>query len=259
MAAKTPQETSDAPSGSKALFDRYLAEAMKIPAAEVRPAHGDLSLAVSNAVVGVSAVLGFKDRFAKELPLVSLQSVESLAELGQAAQYAAGHVGLQVATLNKKDLLAKGLKLRKLLLSSADTLVEAGIFQADALKEAHQAHGGEKLGRACIALAALFEDNAAAVAGKTPVTQEQLHEADAVGAQLLAVLTPKGGKKPAPSQATQQATDARDRLVTLFENTWEDHVWRAGAWFFKRQVAEKVPLLHARAVVKHKAKKDPAP
>ena len=93
--------------------------------------------------------------------------------------------------------------------------------------------------------------------GTTPVTAAQVKQAGEVGTRLLAVLRPVGAKRKAVSPDLAAAVDVRDRLWTLFERTWEDEVWRGGAWLFKRDVDEKVPPLQSR-VGKKRATKAPA-
>ena len=108
-----------------------------------------------------------------------------------------------------------------------------------------------------MALASLFEKNAAAVRGKVPFTAAQVKEAAEVGSRLLATLKPKSAKKATAKDLTA-AAEARDRLWTLFEKTWEQTIWRAGAWVFGRAVDQHVPALQSRVVGKRPAKVPPA-
>ena len=78
-----------------------------------------------------------------------------------------------------------------------------------------------------------------------------------MGSRLLAILKPASAGRKQRSKEAADMADKRDRFWTLFETTWEDQVWRAGAWVFKRDVDEYVPPLHSRVVGKRAAKPTP--
>jgi len=169
-------------------------------------------------------------------------------DCGAQDTYAAGQVERFAATPSDvKVLLAQAHKLRALLLTSADVLVLAGILPAASVAKIRQGKGSIDTAGDCVALAALFTKHADAITGKVPVTASHLQAADAVGSRLLRVLHPSSAKRPTDKELVA-ASDARDRLWTLFERTWEDHVWRAGAWLFGRDVDQFVPLLMSRVV-----------
>jgi len=106
----------------------------------------------------------------------------------------------------------------------------------------------------CVALAALFHKNERVVRGKTPIAAADVREAGDVGTRLLQILRPKGAKRSRLDTELAQATEARDRLWTLFSTRWEDHVWRAGAWIFGRDVDAHVPPLQGRIAGRRAAK-----
>ena len=258
MATKKTASTEHAPAGSQAEYERFLPHAQKIAATTVRRLRADVSLAITNANHGVEAVLTGSAIIETALPKVSLHAIKDLPNLGLAVAYAAGQVDRHVPPpTDTKAQLARATELRALLLDSADSLATAGVFSKEAVKKIHVGHGGIDTAGDCVALAALFQKNAHAVRGKTPVTAAQIREAAEVGSRLLAVLRPANARKKIKGKELAALTDARDRLWTLFETTWEDHVWRAGAWLFKRQVDEYVRPLQSRVVGKRPAKKAP--
>lgn len=133
----------------------------------------------------------------------------------------------------------------------------AGVLPAARIAKIREGRGPMDTVGDCVALAALFTKEAQAVRGKTPVTAAQVRETAEIGARLGAALRPKGARRKVDDNLSA-ATDARDQLWTLFHRTWEDQVWRAGAWLFGRAVDRHVPPLHSRVVRKPRPK-GPAP
>jgi hypothetical protein len=246
--------------GSQEQYERFLPQAQKLPAVEVRPMRADVSLAIANAARGIEAVLAKADEIRAGLPKISIPEIEAVRDLGSAVAYAAGQVErFAPPPSDLKDLLARAQKLRALLLGSADVLAVAGILPAAQVKKIHEGHGAIDSAGDCGALAALFQKNAAAVRGKVAFTNADVQAAADVGSRLLAVLRPRSaGKKPAAKDLAA-ASEARDRLWTLFERNWEGFVWRAGAWIHGRAVDDHVPPLQSRVVGKRAPKVPPAP
>ncbi len=256
--AALPADASTVAVGSQEQYERFLPEAAKIPAAEVRPMRADVSLAIINARQGIDAVLAKADEIRAGLPKVSIPSIEAVADLSAAVAYAAGQVErFAPPPGDVRELLSRASKLRSLLLGSAEVLSVAGVIPAAQVAKIRAGHGGIDTAGDCVALAALFQKNAAAVKGKVAFTAADLKDAAEVGTRLLAVLRPKAaGKKPTAKELSA-ASEARDRLWTLFERSWENNVWRAGAWIHGRAVDDHVPSLQSRAVSSKRAPKPP--
>jgi hypothetical protein len=248
-------EPGPAPVGSQEQYERFLPLAQKLPAAEVRPMRADVSLAIANAARGIEAVLAHADEVRAGLPKIQIPDVEAVRDLASAVAFAAGQVArFAPPPSDLKDLLARAQKLRALLLGSADVLVTAGILPAAPVQKIHEGHGAIDAAGDCVALAALFQKNAAAVRGKVAFTTADVQAAAELGSRLLAVLRPRSaGKKPAAKDLAA-ASEARDRLWTLFEHNWESFIWRAGAWIHGRAVDAHVPPLQSRVVGKRAPK-----
>ena len=243
--------------GSAEHYQRFLPAAQALPPAEVRPLRLDFALALANAQRGVAAVLAHRDRLRAELPKLSLAAIDGLGGLGLAVTYAAGQVQRYApAATGTRALLAQAQELRALLLASAEALARSGGLAPATVAKIREGRGPIDAAGDCVALAALFRRHSAAVRNKTPVTAAQLEQAAAVGSRLLAVLSPKGARR-GPVAEVAAATLIRDRLWTLFDQTWEREVWRAGAWLFGREVENRVPLLASRVVAKRPAKVKP--
>lgn len=249
--ARTMNLEAGATEGSRDQFDHWLPRARELTPAEVRPLRADVALAISNAARGADAVLAEAKRVEADLPRVSLALVRNLGGLGAAVRFATGQVDVWAPP--PKDLaekLARATRLRSVMLASADALAKAGVLNAAVVAKIHQGHGAIDIASDCVALAELFTKNGAVTKGKVPFAAAEVREASAVGTTLLQVLRPKGARKGPAAKELAAAVDARDRLWTLFERTWEDHVWRAGAWLWKRGHEAHVPPLQSRVAGK---------
>lgn len=236
---------TDAVAGS-AHYARYLPQAMALPESEVKSFRPDVSLATINAARGVEMVLGHASELAVALPRLDVGAVRTLGDLGSALAFAAAQVERFAPTpTNLKAQLVEARSVRALLLAGADMLVLTGVFPAGNVAKIRKGRGPIDTAGDCVALAALFTKYGAAATAKVAVTAADIQRADEVGSRLLRLLRPGRAKKPVDKDLIA-ATDARDRLWTLFERTWQDNVWRAGAWLFGRDVEQYVPPLHSR-------------
>ncbi len=246
--------------GSAAKYEMFLPEAAKLPKNAVRPMRADVHLAASNATEGATAVLAHEEVIRRELPKISVPAIAGLGGLASAVIYAAGEVERYAPPpTDTKALLARAHDLRAIFLSTADALARAKILPATTVAKIHQGHGGIDTAGDCVALAALFQKNAKALKGKVPFSAADVKEAADAGTKLLAVLRPKSAGRKPHGKGLIDATDARDRLWTLFETQWEEHVWRSGAYLFGRKVDAHVPPLQSRVAGKRPAKMARAP
>ena len=246
QASVTPVEAPTPTPGMLEQFNLYSPLAAKIAIAEVRPMRLDAELVVFNAAQGAAMILGYRDQVTRELSTISFDDIAKLPAMGQALQYADGKVDrmVQVPT-EARAVFSQASKARKALLDKATVAANEGLLSAAAVTAIRHGHGPVDTANDCVALAALFFENASALAGKVHVTADEIKNANDVGAKLLSLLKPEHARKPA-SQQQQDAMVTRDRMWTLFEQTWERNVWRAGAWLFGREVGEHIPLLGTR-------------
>lgn len=234
-------------SGGPALVERFRAPAAALSAGSVREFHGSARLMARNCAVGVASVLGARDRARRELPTLDLKRVEALPDLGVATAWAAEEV-VRFTDTRSEDvvaLLQRAAALRAVLVANLDGAVHAGLVPAAPVQKIHEGNGGFDTAGDCIAAAGLYQKHAAALKGKTPVTAAQAREAADLGAKLLKILRPKGGKR-AKAADLRAAIDLRDRLSTLLAQDY-DAVRRAGAWLFGDAQDSATPLLLANA------------
>jgi hypothetical protein len=234
-------------------FAHYLPAAQKIATNDVRTMRREPSLVTGNAARGVTAVLARIEQVQADLPKIDIAAIHSHRELAAALTYACTQVERFAPTQSTvKALLAEARELRTLFLASADTLVLAGIFPAAAVAQIRKGKGPIDTAMDCIALAALFTKYGTATTGKVPVTAADVAHTDDVGTRLSLMLRNAGVKKTADADMLA-AIDNRDRIWTIFETSWRDNIWRAGAWLFGPEVEAYVPLLQSRTLGRRSA------
>lgn len=242
-----PEKTCPPAFDPKHEYDRFLPAALAVPAHEVRPPWVLVSVALANASIGAEAVLPRADEIAADLPGVSVERIRELSHLGAAYAFAADIVERWAD--RPRDIrarIARARELRRLMLASADALVIQGLFDANQIAEIRKGHGAIDAAADCVVLAQLYRDRYPRLAGQIPFGLAELAEAASVGGALRVELLPADVRRKRTTAALAEATQIRDRLWTLFEQTWERELWRAGAWLFARAVDEHVPSLGSR-------------
>jgi hypothetical protein len=246
--------------GSEEAAQRFLAIAMKIPDGEVLVARVDGTLAILNCATGVAALAPHRDLIKTFSSVISLDEIDSLAEMGVALQYSITKFE-RLAPVSKetKADIATGTEIRSTLLAKADILVKVGIIPAAAVAAIRQGRGAIDTARDCLALAVLFRQYLDKLDGHVKVTADDITAADDIGRKLLAEIRPDDAPPPALAVEIATAARERDRLWTLYYRTWERNVWRAGALVFGRdEVDDHIPSLRSRAA-RHSAPPAPAP
>nr|HEX4318090.1 hypothetical protein [Kofleriaceae bacterium] len=233
--------------GFEADYQRHLAAALAIPAAEVVPMRVPAELAARNATVGGSLVLDHEATLAKWLAAVSADEIRQLPSYASALLWADGIIRRhEPAPSYVKSSLSRGRELRALLLAAAVMLSLAGSVSAATVAKIKKGSGPRDTAQDCIDLSILLAGVPAEAAAKMPVTPADIAEARTVGELLLTTLKPKRAKRTV-SKEHAAAMTMRDRMWTLFEQRWERNVWVAGAYLYGRAVDDHIPTLGAGA------------
>lgn len=267
-AAKASQGGGKAPSkkslavlgdvtGSEEAFERFKAEAgaLQGPLVGFR---ADVRLAYYNANRGVEALLERRAQIEKDLPGISMGEVEAIPALALGAVFAASRAAQAQAQgadePSISTMLMRARDLRALMLSSAESLVRAGLLPERAVEKIRQGRGAMDAAQDCVDLAALFRSNAGKLRGKTPVSAANLAEAANVGSELLTMLKPKAARSgKGAGKELMAAVDMRDRFWTMLVRRYEK-ARRAGVWLWgEAEVDEHVPLLQSRVAAPRKA------
>ncbi|MFP2901501.1 hypothetical protein [Corallococcus sp. 4LFB] len=229
--------------GSEPGYDVFLAPARALEGA-VEECRSNIALAFHNTKRGVDSVLAREAEVAT-LPGVNVAELRDLPLLAQGLAFAALRVQRDMRASSFGTLFDRAQQLRRKLLKTAEALAEASFLSAGDVTAAH-AEGHRDVVGDCLGLIALFRQHEAKLAGRSPVTPEDVNEVERVAQQLRALLAAPGeGRDTGSSPLLFEATETRDRFWTLLIRR-HDVLWRCGAWLFGRDVDMHVPPLQAR-------------
>lgn len=250
--------------GSQRAYDAFLPEALKIPAADVRPFRYDGSLAYHNVTVGLAALGPHEAALRAELPRTDVAALRALPDLALAVIFAAEQVDRGAARSDGSTarLLKTAFASRSLLLDTAAALAGKGLLPKRAVEKIREGRGNIDAATDCVALAALFIQHAAAIKSRHPLAKADIAGASDVGNALLKVLRPKRARAKATPAAVADAADHRDRLWTLLARRFEGPhgLERAAMHIWGRDAGAHVPpLLSFTPTTRAKAPPAPQP
>lgn len=227
-----------------ACFQRYLAQAKALPQEEVQVCKADPRVALSNVKFGLSNLPG-DESLRGELPKLPLDETRGLADLARALVYAGAMVPARQASPREiEKQIAIVAPLREQMLDNAELLAKRKLLDAEVVKGIREGSGKYDMAEDGVALAALYTDNAARLAGKHPFEPGEIETLRVASTWLLENLTPTGARKPPPVD-NKEAAGLRDRLWTLLQRR---HRWLrvAGYYYFQEAFEEKTPRLQSR-------------
>jgi hypothetical protein len=254
-AAPAPTAASLVPDGAEAAYAQYAPLALQAAAGKAMPTYSrDPSLAYQNIATGLAALAPYADRL-KLLPApFDPAALAALAAIAQATIYAAAKVDhTSPGTIRALQKTASGL--RELLLSSAVTLMKANVLPAAEVQHIIKGSGPIDQAQDCVDLAALYTKYASDVAGKTPVTPEDLAQARDAGNRLLQLLKP-GTAPRKPLRETNPDVATRDALGAYLVAQHDVHMRRPAYWIWGDAFEDHVPPLHSHE--RAPKKKEPA-
>jgi hypothetical protein len=205
-----------------ASFERVEAKIRAVPEDALQGINIDIPTAVTTVVGAMDEILAQRDAMA-QLGDFDLSLVDNLKDFPQAS----GHThGLYRIAIGPKDPITKlgqeVTAIRDLLFSDALALSKRGLLSETVVTPLRSPSGHRNIAYDTISLVALFRENARALAGKTPVTAEELNGAVRIAEALLAAL---GERDQAPALSAA-AVLLRQQAFTLFINAY-DQVRRA--------------------------------
>ena len=222
-----------APPNLAADYDRHLAAAKALPAADVLPFTGDPPLLYANVTTGCANVLALRAELSHALPEARWDQVELAPSLAGAVWYAWILACTSVAARTRYLELAPVVRGdRSLFLSAAETLAKAGVLNADAVAEIAAGRGIRDAAQDVQALTKLFQDNATAITGKVPFDVARMATAQANATELLLILRPD--QRLGDYAATGAQAEAADIRVVGGLRGLSPRVGDAGArngWF----------------------------
>ena len=236
-------------------FDNHIGAARALPADEILPFRLDVDLATVNIATGIQVVVAHAAELPVHLPKENLAHLMSLDELAAGVKYAAMRVNLEVPEQSViMTHLNRATEIRRQLLAVAKGLAANGLVPRDEVDAIIAGRGPLDRAIDCVSLADLFLKHEQAIAGKHPITAEQIAEASAVGSFLTTHLRPANA--PAPlATGPSPIVDDRNRLATLLVRR-HARLQVVAHYFYESDWEEHVPPLNSRGI-KRKAKNEP--
>lgn len=246
------------PVDMEALYNKHLAAAQALAPTSIVTTRVDPELAIVNIETAMHVVDEHLGDIPAHLPKINLILVMCALEVALATKFASLRVEQEVpgeSVMAQK--LGEARDLRAKILSSAKSLAENGLIPEAEVAMIVAGKGVRDRAEDCVALAALFRNHAAAIAGKHPITTVMVDQAANVGSWLLANLRPADAPK-APATGPSAAVDIRNRFVTLLVQT--HHALQVVAHYFHpTDWEERVPALGSRRAPRKKPEAAPAP
>lgn len=174
----------------------------------------DLPVVVANVNAAFRAVAPRLAEVPALLPKLDLAPVLEMPNLAQGLLYAGNRVASAASTKEVSRQIEKARRVREPMLVVAEGLAMMGLLPAERVAKIRAGTGSYDTARDVVDLVGLYREHAGAVANKCPFDEPWLTEAEAVGAWLLANLTPSGAAK-APSSDVDAAALLRDQLWTM--------------------------------------------
>jgi hypothetical protein len=233
---------------AQAAFTRFLPEALGLATGDILPYRMDAALALHNVKLGVASVLPHRTELEAELPAIAFANIAALPDLALALRYAV----IQAARGMPEERVMRNVMkemqpLRRKLLSVAEGLAQTGLLPQAQVDAIRAGHGWEDGARDLLDLHDLFLEHEPAIAGKHPVTEAILADAQRIGTFLLSNLKPRQGRPAQASAGPSVAVDARDRLHTLLQQRFI-LLRKAGHYLFGDRFDAHVPPLQARTL-----------
>ncbi len=240
----TPTLTEEGP--REDALARHRDAARKLSPKEVVGCRVDVLLAQHNVREGVATLLAERPTFEADpdAPRVDWEVVAAVPDLAAALVLAATECVPALSDKTLRGRIGECFDLRALLLGDAQTLVRKGLLPGTKVAAIERGTGSFDAAADCVALAKLYAANATALRGKTAVSAADVRRAGALGAELLAELSPGGARRK--STVPAEARDLRDRLWTMLLGAYRRLEQLAG-YRWGRALPERFPALQTRA------------
>lgn len=232
-------------------FDRMLALARAMAAADVKPFGIDARLAFWNAREAFKIIAPYLDEI-RELRRVDAAAIERIPDLAMALLHAVRAINLlDPPKSDVAERLARARRLRYVMLHQAQAAAGLGLLPEAVVERIRKGTGPMDNVEDLLALVTLFQQHRAVLTNKIVVTEDLLVEGEQLGLALQNALrpvdAPRSGKEKA--QELAQAIDDRNRIATLLVEAYAE-LQRAAAY-----LGVRVRALQARRVVKKKVEK----
>lgn len=201
-------------------YMRWLAPAQAIPEDRVdRNLNVEIPYLVTTVLGSEAKLKTLRDRCVADMPREDPTVFDVVASQALALLYArALHQSSTQPTLPLTQISDRAVQWHNILSAGAQFAITRGLLNSGVLRDLRGTVGYRNLGADVVMLIALFRNNEAVLAGRTGVSREDLDEAEALAYQMLSAVGERD-QKPATVATT---LDVRQRLYTLFSETWDD-------------------------------------
>jgi hypothetical protein len=201
-----------------AAFQKLEQEIRALPEKDLVAVNLDVSAAVATVLGAVPEILTLRAEMAK-LDGVDVKKIDKLRDFALAL----GHAhGAYRAALGPSDPVAKlgedALGLRDQLYTDAAGLAKRGLLDVGRVSKLKSGLGYKNLAFDVVGLVQLFRERAKELAGKTPVTEQELKQAEELAEKLVEAV---GLREQSPTGLTA-ATLLRQQAFTLFSSAYDE-------------------------------------
>ncbi len=249
MAAETL--TAQQKTTFEAAYKHHLAEAKALPDHAVIPFAGNPDLVLGNVQRGAGVVVGLDGEFLHADIIRALgfkpEQLRAVVVLAQAFSWASLLINRDIASDGTTQaLITRVMKHRRRLMTTAEALVESNLLDDAELDPIRPGYGPRDGAKDVTRLVALFRAHAKTIAGKHPIGEADLAQAEEDASDLWMRLNPEEAVqvKKLPEKV-QKDIELRDRFFTLLYQRYEQ-LWKIGAVVWGYDVDEHVPALRAR-------------
>lgn len=199
-------------------FERVEAAIRAVPEDDLAPVNIDVPTAVSTVLGSLPEIYELREGMIK-LDGFDMTALDSLKDYAQAL----GHAhSLYRATVGPKDpvgkLGAEVTAVRDQLFADAQTLARRELLDEKRVEHLRSPSGYRNIAFDTLGLVALFREHAPALAGKTPVTNDEVERAARLAEQLIAAI---GEREQAPT-GNPATVLLRQQVFTLFTRAYNE-------------------------------------
>ena len=201
-----------------AAFQKLEQEIRGLPEDDLVAVNLDVSAAVSTVLGAVPDIVARRAEMAK-LEGFDVKKLDKLRDYALAL----GHAhGAYRAALGPTDPVSKlgedALAMREQLYTDAAGLAKRGLLDAGRVSKLKSGLGYRNLAFDVVGLVQLFRERAKELAGKTPVTEQELKQAEQLAEKLVEAV----GLREQSPQGVTAATLLRQQAFTLFTNAYDE-------------------------------------
>lgn len=245
--SSSPELNADA----NAAYEKVLPEALALNADLLNVINVDIPSAIITGF-GVCERLPAHTKQLEALPDFPPERLEKLQDYVMALFIAqARYTTATTPTEQLARLLDEATNRRDIMTAEARTLIVRGLLPSNALDDLTGTHGYKNVAFDLSRLAQLFKAALASIQGKTGLSAAEIDEADRFALKLTLAIAHREGSP----QSAAEATNVRQRMFTLFLNTY-DQIRRAMV-FLRWNIGdadEIAPSLYANRAVRTQKK-----